>query len=275
MSPPLTPINPSCQLESRVPASCRFPVSCDLSIGQPNEPPPTRDAEYSPATREGGGVKCGSLSATPSTCAAGDRNAQLPDRSADDHRICSPQQHFWSAPCTTQAVTQPHGAPHDPVTNDELSAKFHAAGRPRHRRGERARSSARSSGSTISAMSVTSSTCSRCRYEAHSAEGTHHDDDARTPSFVGSAGAAPIHRGGWRFRRNFGAPGPTHGSGCGLHDRCRTAPTTRRTANPYESPSSFSAPSPARRVPCGRRAPPSPGGEVVNRFRPRMVARHS
>jgi hypothetical protein len=33
------------------------------------------------------------------------------------------------------SVTQPHGAPHDPVTNDELIAKFHAAGRPRHRWG--------------------------------------------------------------------------------------------------------------------------------------------
>jgi hypothetical protein len=54
------------------------------------------------------------------------------------------------------SVTQPHGAPHDPVTNDELIAKFHAAGRPRHRCG---------SGATISAVSVTSSTCSRRRYE--------------------------------------------------------------------------------------------------------------
>lgn len=193
MSPPLTPINPSRQLESRVPASCKFPVSCDVSIGAA-ERAPTRAAEYSPATREGGVVKCGSLSATPSACTGGPERPTTP---IGAQMIIGYVIAAALLECTLHhtSVTQPHGAPHDPVTNDELIAKFHAAGRPRHRCG---------SGATISAVSVTSSTCSRRRYEAHSAEGTHHDDDARTSSLVGSAGGSTNSSRRLGFRRNLG-----------------------------------------------------------------------
>lgn len=87
MSPPLTPINPSRQLESRVPASCKFPVSCDVSIGAA-ERAPTRAAEYSPATREGGVVKCAHCRRHHLRARRETGTPSYPDRSADDHRIC-------------------------------------------------------------------------------------------------------------------------------------------------------------------------------------------
>ncbi len=150
--------------------------------GQPNGRRPTRPAKYSPATREVGVVKCGSLSATP---AAFSRTAHRTIRS----------------PTTSSSRS-----------SMPLADRVTGAGR--------ARSSARSSGSTISAISVTSSTCSRRRYEAHSAEGRIM---TTTPArqvlwdLQGQhqfAGAVGVFDG-------ISAPGPTHRSGCGLHDRCQ------------------------------------------------------